>query len=1818
MSHLTKPTVHREQASDLGHVAWVVEDIRKSLNFATSAVRRVDWDAKQGANIPERDNADLHTATRQMFQSVGALEMVGHPHPAKLVRAMGQWIQGLTDRPESLPEDAITAFENACRALLDFFEGLLKGSQASPVALFAQYRAMLQLCGTERIHPADLWPRIDGWESLGITDRPPVLSMESVSRRQLDEALLPVLKDFDVVHARRMGDLCCGLAATSGGATQTFWWIAAAFFEALALGELPNDVYVRRTAARIIAAYSLLGNDQNATLTELANELLFYCAFAKLGNVENRDAAVLTEVRKVFGLDQSPPIDYASAPFGKFDPTLLAQLRKNIALAAEGWSALSAGDIGRAAAVVAQFAEVSAAVMQLHPTSEALISALTTAVEVTARQAKAPSSAIAIEVASAILYLEVAYDDLDLASHTMEQRSARLATRLLHVVAGGEPLPIEAWMEALYRRVGERKAMGTVVEELALSLAQVEKSMDAFIRDPGELLLLDTVPATLGHMRGVFSVLGLDQAALAALRMRSTVEHLLLAPKAPLENTKQWTLQLVNSLSALGFLIDMLRYQPAMAKELFVYDEEASEFRLTIEREQGPQHVQLVSYVQAFTSQNLEAKSPSSAAIPAVKAMLGAAALAAKPDTVDLPRLIGDEFDADDAEIQGIFLSEACAVLTEGKECVLSLNLTSANLAALIGLRRAFHTLKGSARMVGFEDFGEAAWAFEQLLNMWLESNRAANEVLLSLCEAALDAMQVWIEAVLQDQPPPYQAADFRLCADALRLENRYLPESLSRHRATVDPLPEESHSVSAIPGEPKTPAAAGDVETAAPLESSPPSHASASSLYQGATNAVGESASSNVNIITIGNLPLRLDVFEVFVNEAGLWVNQLQTELDSGQTTASLETMQRAAGRVHALHGSSAAVGFTGLAALAHAMERTFEHFMLHGLPTVAESALMTDAAKELNRLMDAFAGGFLAKTNPAIQQGLADLLGREAAQTIDTEPALPAVPEPDEIVVPATADFAVLEEVSAGESVNAPTPVPVPPVIKIAQPAFIAVVGANLVDLESQDVLDADLWPVFFEEGGDLLQALAKSLALWVATPQEIQLRAQTLRILHTLKGSARLAGAMRLGEIAHQMESAVERVAENASSNAAEIAPLLQYLEQLETVFGDMTPQLRHDTLEDQAKHPQELKHSPLSLSTSLGQPTPAVASLRGVVAASVRVRSQVLDRLIDQAGEVMTGRTRMEQRLVQLHHSAAELGRNLDRMRHQLRDLELQTELQMRTRQSSSPEASPLFDPLELDRFTALQEVSRMMVESVADIDILHKGLQSEVEGAQEDLLGQGRRAKELTNGLLRMRLVEFESISDRLYGVVRQAAKETGKQVRLDIEGGSIEMDRGVLDRMTPAFEHMLRNAVVHGIESPEVRVAAGKAATGAITISVQQDGSDVSVRFDDDGAGLQLEKIRMRAMEARLLDNDQTLTYEQAAKLLFIPGFSTADQVTELAGRGIGMDVVLSDIGAIGGRIETSSQSDGGTSFQLVFPLTTAVTQIVMLRMENFTIGVPANLLETVLRVTPDRIEEAYATGELPHSSGQNIPFFWAGAILGVSARGYVRTPGARQQSVAVIRSAGQRVALHVDEVLGNREVVVKNLGTQLARLPGLVGISVLASGAVVLIYNPVALMNVYGEATRRAEASALSGAAMLHAGSSLEVSRETTSPLVLVVDDSITVRRVTQRLLSRAGFRVVLASDGMQALDLLRDERPALVLSDIEMPRMDGMELTRQIRADAKLSDLPIIIITSRTAQKHRDHALALGANHYLGKPYGESELLDLVRSHCTVAEAA
>jgi chemosensory pili system protein ChpA (sensor histidine kinase/response regulator) len=590
--------------------------------------------------------------------------------------------------------------------------------------------------------------------------------------------------------------------------------------------------------------------------------------------------------------------------------------------------------------------------------------------------------------------------------------------------------------------------------------------------------------------------------------------------------------------------------------------------------------------------------------------------------------------------------------------------------------------------------------------------------------------------------------------------------------------------------------------------------------------------------------------------------------------------------------------------------------------------------------------------------------------------------------------------------------------------------------------------------------------------------------------------------------------------------------------------------------------------------------------------------------------MLTRTRIESELGQLRGSLGDLTGNLDRLRQQLRDVEFQAETQMQSRMEQAKGTEKSFDPLEFDRFTRVQELTRMMAESVNDVATVQRNLQRTVDLTEDDLVAQARQTRDLQRDLLRTRMEEFESISDRLYRVVRQAAKDSGKQVKLDIVGGSIEMDRGVLERMTPSFEHLLRNCIAHGLEHSEKRVAVKKDATGAIAITLLQDGNDVVIEFSDDGAGLNYDRIREQAISQKLISKSDILTPAETVNLIFTPGLSTAVQVTELSGRGIGLDIVRAEVIALGGRIDVSSEANKWTKFKLVLPLTTAVTQVVMMRAGSLSFGVPSHLVEVVQRSQLKEVEQAYANGYWGQAEN-SIPFYWSGALLQASQRSSV--PLAKTNPVVIFRSAGQRIAMHVDEIFGNKEVVIKNLGPQLARLPGLAGMAILVSGAVALIYNPVALAAVYGATVQQySPINAQSETQASHGDVvATPVSAEQQTPLILVVDDSITVRRVTQRMLQREGFRVVLAVDGLQAIEKLNQEIPAVVLSDIEMPRMDGFDLVRIIRADSKFKHLPVVMITSRIAEKHRDLAMELGVDAYLGKPYSEEGLLTVLRQH-------
>lgn len=2078
---------------DLSPLAWVHDELRRTLEGAHKVLRRFlrEADAQAGSDVSARDLGALRQARAQIHQGAGALAVVGLGAAARVLDASDAALKLALDKPSRLNAALLEKIEQGSFAVIDYLGRQLAGKPVSSLLLFPQARALLEAAGAERVHPADLWAH--GWQWQ-------VLPVEAgVAPRAADAATLAVLEQLTLISMKqpgaavqaRLSEVCAELAA---GATvqhdRGLWQLAAAVFEAQAQGLLQADVFSKRLASRLLAQLrgQLRADGRSDPLASerLAHDLLFFCAQSQRPTPA-QPAPRLAAVRAVHGLSAAEPVDYTTSPLGRFDPALVVQARKRVLAAKDSWSAVAAGDMHRLSGLGEQFSLVGDSLRRLFPDGESLADELQQAAAQSLRGASAPRAALAMEVATGLLYLEAALEESDFAAVDKARPIARLAERIGAVRAGGAPEPMEAWMETLYARVSDRQTLGSVVQELRASLAAAEQHIDQFFRNPNERGALLTVPGTLQSMRGVLSVLGIDQAALALQHMREEIDALARADDASIDDPSLLQARferLAGNLGALGFLIDMLAVQAPLARSLFRFDGRTGTLAPVMGRAGAPPPRPVVLPVlQDVLELPATPSTPPSphetTAAPPRDFPATAAGLLPVPAG---PPTSGNA--VDDAEMRAVFIEEAQEVLQAARVALADWHAAPRETDAITRLRRAFHTLKGSARMVGLGDFGEAAWALEQAYNARLADNtpqhdrlgheaQAQTDAVLrgrtgaaledlrrrvgAIAEggdgaeshpaaasgpvapgpmafdataplraptsvpappddavAAVDAESVadggldldldlaWgelpppdpsvaettpgalapvvpeapppplpdlvldgerpadpeppldldfdldvlsgpvpspdpvppalaqgvepefelepePEPVLEPEPEPEArspawplglppdlptAADLDLSPPARRPEaaepepapapspevadtdawvedigRSLLPSpapavdlsfiSLDLSEPLPMPPPVEPPSPPAEPPRadvPADPPAAAVVEldtdedpsllalfdglgeapaAAEPVEPTPDRSDDGAAGLDLALDAqalpaadvteldalpddvvetapgVLVSLDEDENVKLIGTLRIGIPLFNIYLNEADELSRRLGTELAEWSLERHLPVPDAAVERAHSLAGNSATVGYVELCELARALEHALARVQAIGLRGVAgredDARLFIDASDEIRRLLHQFAAGFLKSPSP-------ELLARLAAHEAETEQRLEDS-----------------QAVADGAGVDA---------------------ADWLAGIEAVDKVDPDLFPIFEEEAQDLLPQLAAALRDWARRPDDLGAADGAMRHLHTFKGGARLAGAMRLGELAHRLETRIERLATGGVvARPADVEALLAGSDALQHAFealresdaeayaaadaqaiaasqaaaplaplGPLAPdvapadRLADDPLgladaalsgaEDEAVMQRLVPAStpPAAAPSAIdwarfAEPPPLAAALeRGGPSpqAVVRVRAALLERMVNQAGEVNISRARIEVEMGQVRSAVTDLTENLERLRQQLHDIELQAETQMSSRIEATKAAAQEFDPLEIDRFTRFQELTRMMAESVNDVATVQRTLKRTVERAEDELAAQTRLTRDLQADLLRTRMVEFDTLAERLHRVVRQAAKETDKQVRLDIVGGGIELDRGMLDRLTPAFEHLLRNAVTHGIESPAARSAAGKAPVGLLTLGLSQQGNEVGIELGDDGAGLDLARIRAKAAAQGI-----AVVEGQEAELIFTPGFSTAERLTELAGRGVGLDVVRTEVMGVGGRVEVTSAPGQGTRFSLLLPLTTAVTQVLMLRCGDFTVAVPATLVDRVRRVAPEELMEARSSGRYAFGD-QSLPFHWLGALLQHSG-GSSEPPG-RSSPVVIVRSAHLRLALHVDEVLGHQEAVVKPLGPQLSRMPGLAGMSVLASGTVALIYNPLVLAAVYGEAaqalSRAAAPTPATGLSDTPVRATHPLPAVAAAPLVLVVDDSLTVRRVTQRLLVREGYRVSLAKDGLEALERIAEERPQVVLSDIEMPRMDGFELVRSLRADAALQDLPVVMISSRIAQKHREHATALGVDHYLGKPYGQDELLALV----------
>ncbi|MFK8012894.1 MAG: response regulator, partial [Marinicellaceae bacterium] len=771
---------------------------------------------------------------------------------------------------------------------------------------------------------------------------------------------------------------------------------------------------------------------------------------------------------------------------------------------------------------------------------------------------------------------------------------------------------------------------------------------------------------------------------------------------------------------------------------------------------------------------------------------------------------------------------------------------------------------------------------------------------------------------------------------------------------------------------------------------------------------------------------------------------------------------------------------------------------------------------------------------------------------------------------------------------------------------------------DHDMSHEFDEELLEIFKEEADDILDRTEHVLSDLEENPKDSSLILALQRDLHTLKGGARMAGLENIGNLGHVLESLLEIIGEENRNvdkptleaiqesfdllnkmkelkDYGESFDVTDTLDRLKHLVGDddvipeeskldldylapIDPQL--DSLEDEIEIVDEVQTSTRKANVLSGN--------------QIKVRSELLDNLVNYAGEVSIYRSRLEQEVGSFRVNLSELGNTVARIKEQLRKLDAETEAQIiSTFQTVDDDEG--FDPLEMDRFSQLQQLSRSLTESVSDLTSIHSYLDDVARTSDNLLTQQSRVNTELQEGLMETRLVSFNSIVPRLRRLVRTTSKELDKPVKLDVNGAEGEMDKTVLEGVIAPLEHMLRNSLAHGIESD--RNKANKPAKGSINIDVRREATEVVISIADDGAGINRDKVKKLAEEKGLIKKDAIISDENIDRLILNSGFSTVDEVSKLAGRGVGMDVVGNQINLLGGTLDIRSKPNQGTIFSIRLPYTLALSSALLVEVSETIYAIPVSGLEGIIRMSyPDYQQRIKDKNYIYEYANEEYDIQELNTLLDVESEVIVEN---NQIPLVMIRSGDNGVALRVDNILGSREIVVKTVGSQISSVPGIYGATILGDGNVVLILDVIPLSRAYAEKLANIDDSV----------PVIEIEEIEKDPVIMIVDDSITMRKVGERILRRNEYDVETAKDGLDALEQLSEVIPDVMLLDIEMPRMDGYELAIEMKKEEKYADIPIIMITSRTGEKHRQKAMDLGVDRYLGKPYQEADLLENIR---------
>ncbi|WP_101674229.1 Hpt domain-containing protein [Alloalcanivorax mobilis] len=927
-------------------------------------------------------------------------------------------------------------------------------------------------------------------------------------------------------------------------------------------------------------------------------------------------------------------------------------------------------------------------------------------------------------------------------------------------------------------------------------------------------------------------------------------------------------------------------------------------------------------------------------------------------------------------------------------------------------------------------------------------------------------------------------------------------------------------------------------------------------------------------------------------LESAGASLDQWMAEPDN---SLELQSLQR---DLHTLKGGARMAEITALGDLGHELETLYEAL---GLNRVAVAPTLNDLLHRCHDRLAEMVEAVEAGDEPSGAEDLIASVHQYLRDPAAFAPAISVAPRPGSEPAPEPAPK------MATEPANNPAPGPSPVSAESGDPqpgddgAPADAAPADGQTTALPDELDPEILDVFLEESDELTEVIDTCLVGWRDQPDSRAYSDDLMRALHTLKGGARLSGLERLGDQSHRFETLLtELESERRAPDDQEFQSLFAALDGLNETLAAL-------------RRAVAAQPAPALTPVVADQPQPAPrderrANHQAQPQEMVRVGADVLEALVNLAGETSINRSRVEQSISEFGFNVAEMSATVTRLYEQLRRLDVETEAQILSNYQQGVDRGVFddrFDPLEMDQYSELHQITKQLSESASDLLDLKNTLLDRTRDTETLLLQQQRINTELQEKLMRTRMVPFSRLVPRLRRIVRQVSGEVGKRVSFDVINPDGELDRTLMERVVAPLEHMLRNAVDHGIESPQARQGAGKDGDGRISLELTREGGEVVITLADDGGGIDIAAVRHKAIERGLLAGDADISDQEVQQFIFHAGFSTASQVTQLSGRGVGMDVVASEIKQLGGSVMIESRPGHGTRFMIRLPFTLAMNRALMVKVGEDSYAIPLNQIEGIVRASPFELAEHF-DGEQPGDyryAGQRYELSYLGRFVHDVARPHLENQ-TQPLPVLLIRSADHSVALVVDSLIGSREVVVKSVGPQLASVAGISGATILGDGAVVIILDIHSLIraaHVQRSAPDRDDLPALSAPEPRD--------NERTAPVVMVVDDSVTVRKVTSRLLERSGFEVLTAKDGIDAIAALEEHTPDALLLDIEMPRMDGFEVATHVRHDERLKAVPIIMITSRTGEKHRDRAFDIGVNCYMGKPFQESELLATLR---------